>query len=194
MSVGFGFSAGDFIAAIEFVGTVIDALRSSGEAGAEYRELVGQLHSLETALSQVKRLEFDESQYAEVIALRQAAGQCRRTIDAFMEKIQKYQPSLSTDGHSRKMSMKDGWRRIKWAVCKKEDVVKFKADLMGHTQSIILLLMTVQMFATHTLWTVPHAKGRTPGALCGFMSSNVIRNRKHLQPGSRQGSSVACND
>jgi hypothetical protein len=71
MSVGFGFSTGDFIAAIELVGTVVDALRSSGNAGAEYRELVSQLLSLEAALIQVKRLEFEESQYAEVIALRQ---------------------------------------------------------------------------------------------------------------------------
>jgi hypothetical protein len=71
MSVGFGFSAGDFIAAIELVGTVVDALRASGNAGVEYRELVSQLLSLESALIQVKRLEFEESQYAEVIALRQ---------------------------------------------------------------------------------------------------------------------------
>lgn len=69
--MGFGFSAGDFIAAIELVGTVVDALRSSGSAGAEYRELVSQLLSLESALIQVKRLEFEESRYAEVIALRQ---------------------------------------------------------------------------------------------------------------------------
>jgi hypothetical protein len=71
MSVGFGFSTGDLIAAIELVGTVVDALRSSGNVGAEYRELVCQLLSLESALIQVKRLESEESQYAEVIALRQ---------------------------------------------------------------------------------------------------------------------------
>jgi hypothetical protein len=53
MSVGFGFSVGDFIAAIELVGTVIDALRSSGSAATEYRALVSQLLSLETALLQV---------------------------------------------------------------------------------------------------------------------------------------------
>jgi hypothetical protein len=40
MPVSFGFSVGDFIAVIELVGTVVDALRSSGNAGAEYRELV----------------------------------------------------------------------------------------------------------------------------------------------------------
>jgi hypothetical protein len=50
MSVGFGFSAGDFITAIELVGTVVDALRPSGNAGAEYRELLFQLLGLESAL------------------------------------------------------------------------------------------------------------------------------------------------
>jgi hypothetical protein len=83
MSVCFGFSVGDFIVAIELVGTVIDVLRSSGEAGAEYRELISQLLGLETALLQVKNLEFEESQYAEIVALRQAVAQCRRTIDGF---------------------------------------------------------------------------------------------------------------
>jgi hypothetical protein len=71
MSVGFGFSAGDFIAAIELVGTVVDALRSSGHAGAEYRELVAQLSSLELVLIQITRVKVEETVYMEVIALRQ---------------------------------------------------------------------------------------------------------------------------
>jgi hypothetical protein len=71
MSLGFSFSSGDFLAAIELVGTVVDALRSSGNAGAEYRELICQLLSLESALIQVKRLEVDEGVYAEVTALRE---------------------------------------------------------------------------------------------------------------------------
>ena len=35
--------------------------------------------------------------------------------------------------------------KIKWALCKKEDVVRFKTDLMAHTESIELLLTTVHM-------------------------------------------------
>lgn len=61
MSVGFGFSVGDFVAAIKLVGTVINALQRSGSAAKEYRELILQLISLGNALLQVKRLEFDES-------------------------------------------------------------------------------------------------------------------------------------
>jgi hypothetical protein len=151
MSVGFGFSAGDFIAAIELVATVIDALRDSGDSSSEYRELVRQLYTLETALLQVKRLDIDESQRAEVIALRQAAAQCQRTIDDFWKKIQKYQPCLRAGGSTSKL--RDEWVKVKWALCKKDDVTRFKADLMGHTQSVELLLTTVQMYCFRSCLT-----------------------------------------
>ncbi|CZR61179.1 uncharacterized protein PAC_11075 [Phialocephala subalpina] len=123
MSVGFGFSVGDFILALELVGTVIDALRSN------------------TAIIQIKNLEFEEGQYAEVVALRQAVAQCQRTIDAFWEKVKKYQPSLGGSDSS----MKAQWMKIKLAVCKKEDVARFKADLVSHTESTQVLLTAVQM-------------------------------------------------
>jgi histidinol dehydrogenase len=143
MSVGFGFSAGDFIAALELVATVIDALRESGDASLEYREIVRQLYSLETALLRVKRLEVDPAQNAELVALQQAAAQCQRTIDNFWKKVQNYQPHLRAGGSGSRV--KDGWMKIKWAVCKKEDVAKFKADLVGHTESIQLLLSAMKM-------------------------------------------------
>ena len=76
MSVGFGFSVGDFLAALELVSTVIDALRDNGEVANEHRELLRQLYSFETALIHVKRLDSDDYEHAELLALRQAAAQC----------------------------------------------------------------------------------------------------------------------
>jgi hypothetical protein len=143
MPVGFGFSAGDFISALELVATVISALRNSGTSSAEYCDLISQLYALETALLRVKQLEPDDSQHVELVALRQAAAQCQQTIDSFWEKIKKYQPSLKIGGSGT--LVKDGWMRVKWALCKKEDVVRFKADLMAHTESIEILLTTVHM-------------------------------------------------
>ncbi|KAF4627334.1 hypothetical protein G7Y89_g10823 [Cudoniella acicularis] len=149
MSVGFGFSAGDFIAALELVATVVDALRESGEASHKYRELVRQLYTLETALLQVKRLEFDESQHAEYIALQQAASQCQRTIDDFWKKIEKYQGSLGAGGATSRL--KKGWMKIRWAICRKEDVSAFQADLVAHTESIHLLLVAIEMSRTNII-------------------------------------------
>jgi hypothetical protein len=72
-----------------------------------------------------------------------AAAQCQRTIDAFWGKVTKYQPAIW--GTRSNTQVKVSWMKIKWALCKKEDVAKFKADLVGHTESIQLLVATVQM-------------------------------------------------
>ena len=144
MSVGFGFSVGDFINATKLVSTVIDSLRENGEAGKEFRELLHQLHNLETALIRVKRLELDDSQNAEFLALQQAAAQCQRTIDVFWDRTQPFQKNLGPFV-TKSSLLKDKWMRIKWAACKKEEIIRFRADLAGHTASIHLLLATLHM-------------------------------------------------
>ena len=60
MSVGFGFSVGDFLAALD----------------ASFRSLIDELYAPEFALLRVKRLDVDNSLYIEKIALQQAASQC----------------------------------------------------------------------------------------------------------------------
>lgn len=110
MPVPFGFEVGDFIAALELVGTINNALRESGGSGSEYRELVNQLsqlYDLETALLQVKQLELEDEQPSEHIALRQAASRCQQTIDNFWTKITRYQKHLRTDDSFSKL--KDCW-------------------------------------------------------------------------------------
>ncbi|MCJ1249967.1 hypothetical protein MMC30_007193 [Trapelia coarctata] len=144
MSVGFGFSAGDFISALNLVGTVISALQDAGGAGSKYRELVRELYTLESALLRVKNVELEDSQGAERAALRQAASQCQRTIDDFWKKTQKYQTHLSQSGHSS-LGVNEAWMKVRWAVCKKDDLVRFRADLEGHARSIEMLLAAVQM-------------------------------------------------
>lgn len=87
MCVGFGFSVGDFFAALDLVRTVIDALQSSGQASSAYRELVRELYTLEHTLLRVKELGFQDAQSADRIALVQAASQCQLTIDDFWKSI-----------------------------------------------------------------------------------------------------------
>ena len=149
MPVGFGFSAGDFIAALKLVGIVTDALRDSGEASSEYRELLRELHSLETALLLVKRLDGEEIPQSEIISLQQAAAQCQSTIDDFWKKAQKYQPFLGS--YYSPSRVKCGWMRVKWALCRKDDLVKFKAKLVGHTESINIILNAIQLYACLSL-------------------------------------------
>lgn len=144
MSVGFGFSVGDFISAINLVQTVIDALSASSKSSSELQELFRQLYSLETALREVKQLEVNDSLHAEVLALKQSAAQCQLTISDFLSKTESYQPYLlCSNGVSG--SLRGRWKKVKWALCKKKDVVQFKTDLLAHTESIQLLLGTIQL-------------------------------------------------
>ena len=98
MSVGFGFSVGDFLAALKLVGTVIDAVREASASSTACRELLHQLLTLEAALQRVNHLDLNDAQRTEKIALRQAAAQCQRTIDEFWNKIRNYQPHLRAGG------------------------------------------------------------------------------------------------
>jgi hypothetical protein len=99
-----------------------------------------------TALIRVKRLEIDDSLRIQKLALYQAASQCQRSIDNFWKRLQKLQPRLQPNGTNSKL--KDGWAKIKWAVCKKEDLQNFRAEIRGHTSSIDILLLIVNMEAT----------------------------------------------
>lgn len=144
MSVGFGFSTGDFIAGIDLIGTIINALNDASTASLEYRELIRQLYSLESALIQVKKVKFDGAQHAETVGLWQAASQCHQAIDDFWKTIQKYQPHLREGGSNSRI--KDSWMRVRWSLCKKDDLAKFKINLSAHTASIQLLLNTLQMY------------------------------------------------
>lgn len=146
MAVGFGFSVGDFLAALRLVGTVIDAIRESSNANTSFRSLLNELYTLESVLLRVKRLDLDDCRNVDKLALQQAASQCQRTIDLFWKKMQKYQPHLQQVGTDLKI--KDNWAKIKWAVCKKDDLATFQAQIRGHTSSIEILLLTVHMEAT----------------------------------------------
>lgn len=141
--IPFGVSVGDFISGINLIRELIKALEDSAGSSVEYRDLIRELYSLERALLEVKHLNLDESQHTQSVALRQAAVQCQQTIDEFLQKIRKFQPSSSTGGS--KSPWRDGLRKIEWALYKKDDVQKFRAQLNGHTASINILLMTLQL-------------------------------------------------
>lgn len=148
MSVGFGFSIGDFLTVFKLVNTVIDSLHDSSHASSSFRVLINELYALETALLRVKRLLSDINE-AEKIALQQVTLQCQKTISEFYENvIRKNQPHLQQGGTNSRF--KDAWVAIKWTVCRKEDLQAFRAEIRGYTSSIEILLLTMQMEATTT--------------------------------------------
>lgn len=114
------------------------------------RSVINELYALESALLHVKRLDTKRLDTGinqiSLNALRQAASQCQLTVTKFYKKIQKYQVHLQQGGTASRID--DTWMKIKWTICKKEDVDTFRAEIRAHTSSIQILLLTMQMEVT----------------------------------------------
>ena len=146
MSIGFGFSVGDIFTTIEAVATVCDALRASGLASLEHQELLSQLSTLEAILRRIQCLQSDEASQYEITALQDTASLCRCTIDDFWNRASKYHNGLDKKVSSDlRLEIRNKWRRIKWAVLKKNDILALRANLSAHIQALQLMLNLVQM-------------------------------------------------
>jgi STAND-like protein len=146
MPLGFGLSVGDFIAGINLIRNLIKALEEGAGSGQEYRELIRELYSLERALVEIKQLNVDESLNIQKNAIEQAACQCQETISTFLAKLGKFHGPLSLVGSGS--APRDVLRKMQWAVYKKEDIIKFRAQIAGHTSSLLTLLATLQMYVS----------------------------------------------
>ncbi|KAL8992015.1 MAG: hypothetical protein Q9169_007444 [Polycauliona sp. 2 TL-2023] len=144
MSVGFGFSVHDFVGAVKIVRTVINALSANSQCSDELRALLRQLRSLETTLQTVEQLKVDGSLKQAMLGLKQSTAECQSDITSFLRKAESYHPRLFIPSGSS-TTPQDRWRKVKWALCKKKDIVQFKTDLLVHTQSIQIILTTIQM-------------------------------------------------
>ncbi|KAL8654560.1 MAG: hypothetical protein Q9210_001432 [Variospora velana] len=142
MSAGFGFSVGDLVLGLKLIKQSIEALEDTKGSSADYQALSLEIDSLKDGLEAVEDLRLDERlgpKSKACIAVHDAVSRCQRCIDVFLSTITKYQPWLRTiepSGSSWKANMK----KIQWALCKKDDVSRFRAQLERHSSSISMLL------------------------------------------------------
>ena len=128
----FGFSVGDFLAAIDLLKDLAQALSETNGAKTKYQSLISQLYTLERALIAVKTLDSSQAEYD---ALQHAVGECQLCIAKFLKKVEKYQ-SL-TAGTT---SFKDQIRKVKWGVYHEKDIKDFKESLDMQIESLMLLI------------------------------------------------------
>ncbi|KAI9856363.1 MAG: hypothetical protein M1813_009114 [Trichoglossum hirsutum] len=143
----FGFSVGDFIAAIALVKDLIDALQDSGGASDHFLSVIRELREVENALKGVRQLKERLGSYPQQAAIEQAAAQCRYCIDEFLKTITRFQPRLRLGGSGE--MLRDGLRKIQWTLCRKKDAQAFLATLHGHRSSITVLLGLMQALKLH---------------------------------------------
>ena len=133
----FGISIGDITTAISIVYTVYGALKDASGASAEFRALMHELRTIEQALISVKDLEIEESSPNHGAA-KEAVSGCQNCITEFLRTVDKYQ-SLSAG----KTPPKGQILKVKWDLCHKDDVAKFRNDL-GVWISALNLVVSVE--------------------------------------------------
>jgi hypothetical protein len=146
MPITFG-SIGDIISLCSVIQNLINALDEVSGAGAQYREIAQELHTLDLGLNEIKRL---AEKHSEVLALQpifqtaaHAAGQCQSSIESFLAKISKYGKYLREGGSGN--VVKDGIFKSKWQLLESGDLVQFRAHIIAHTGSLNLLMSTINM-------------------------------------------------
>ena len=141
MATGFGFSIGDLFLGLKLLKESIDAVNDSKGAAADFIALATEITSLQDGLEAIEELQSNfPFSIKQASALNRAISTCQESIEEFLTSISKYQPHLE----AKTSGLRSNYRKIKWAVCKKDDITKFKAQLGRHASAITMLLVTFQ--------------------------------------------------
>jgi hypothetical protein len=146
MAVPFGFSVGDFIAAIGVLKDTIKALSNSQGASTDYQGLNSVLGSLQDGLKSIQNLMPNASQRDQFDAIDKAVKDSQRCIYGFLDQISKFKSLEKSNANKWSLdTFKRNLRKIEWALCKKDDVVKFQTELGQRAETVRMLVTSFSM-------------------------------------------------
>lgn len=141
MAVGFGFSISDIWNAFKIIKESVNALDKEKGASADFDALVLEVQSAQDGLEAVDDLlQSPNLQPRQKAALGRSIESCHVTIRNFLSSIAKYQPLLRNE----RLGLSGNFGKIKWALCKKDDVARFRAQLARQTSALNMLVVTLQ--------------------------------------------------
>ena len=143
LSMSFGFSIGDFMAAGVIIKDIISALRTSSTS--DYQELVLELHGLQRALDEIEHLQVGRQHETEVNAVKVAALTCQYRLDDFAGKLKKYESlgQVSKAGSAEKAKL---WRlKLQWGFSMEAEVQSLRAYLIAHVGYLNMRLTTLNL-------------------------------------------------
>ena len=174
--MGFGFSMSDLFAALKIIKDSCEAVDDKKGAAADYASLTSEIGGLWDGLEAVEEIVSDSDlSEKQIAAIRRTVDASYDSVESFLESISDYQPHLGTNSSS----FRSNYRKIKWALCKKDDVTKFRAQLGRHISAINMLLITFQ--AKQTLDT------KNPK---GTVMVKALQNEEHSITGMMKGLSI----
>lgn len=139
----FGFSVGDFISAFVILNDIRKALRDSGGAEEEFREVLLDLQQLEIVLQWLEGGNWGRSgDLSHVNAIRGMALTCQVPLKEFWGKIQKYKAMASDQSQVTDVTgkVKVAAKKVQWAVRMKSEVAKFRTVIVSKVAALNLLM------------------------------------------------------
>jgi hypothetical protein len=152
MPVPFGFSVGDCISVCLLIKDIIKALDSVHGSASEYQALTRELWALDRALLEVVSLQESvergtgctKEMNALFVTVGRAVQQCKGSIESFLTKVKSYEGSLGS-GNGNGGLWKGVRGKVSWALLRKDDLNKFRAEVNAHSSAVNMLLITASV-------------------------------------------------
>lgn len=152
MPITFG-SVGDIIAVCVLVKDCVDALSDTNGSAPQYQAVIRELHILEKALLEVGVLSRTHATTPELTALFTSADttieQCRKSLAQFKAKIQPYDSYLGATPTKNTVQKicKGSATKLLWQVKMKDEVARFRAEVVAYSVSIDQILAAATMYS-----------------------------------------------
>jgi hypothetical protein len=148
MPVTFG-AVGDIISVVLLVKDLVAALDEARGSKAEYQAVVRELWLLDRTLLEIDLLTRRHGNGAtpELRGLcetaKRAVSRCQDRVSTYSKRIQKYENTFD-QGHNTNRLKKVG-KAIGWRFREKEALEQFRAEIVGTTSSLQMLIITANM-------------------------------------------------
>jgi len=146
MAVPFGFSAGDFMAAIHLVHKVNTALRETDGASSQYNQTISELQGLEGLLRGVQSAYSADVDPQQLDKLQLLGHQCYIPLNTFLSKIKALEPSLGNLGTRSDRIIdrtKRTARKVHWGLQVKKELSELTAAMGPQINVINMQLLLI---------------------------------------------------
>ncbi|USP76752.1 hypothetical protein yc1106_04026 [Curvularia clavata] len=148
MAVPFGFSAGDFMAAIHTVHKIATALREIDGASSEFNQTICELNSIEGLLRSVQNAYSADVDPLQLDRLQILVHECYIPLDRFLSKMKDLEPSLGSRVPRSKHIIdkaKRAARKVQWGLQVKKEVSGLTIAMGPRISAINMQLHLINM-------------------------------------------------
>ncbi|KAJ3508106.1 hypothetical protein NLJ89_g5937 [Agrocybe chaxingu] len=144
-------SLGDIVALAQIITLIANALKEGSGASEEYQDLIDDLFAFCRTLDNVK--DFLEQLEATPINEKVRHGiyeeilRCRALVNSFLAAIAPYYRALRGQVRTsrRRFSMRVVFRKVWWALFRREDVARVQKRIMAHQMNLVIFITTTSV-------------------------------------------------